>query len=109
MSKYTLFFIFALVLLLSACSGNETSTQPQEPLDDTGDASVGSSPSVPATATVNQTILTGDGETMACNVVSLLPPLDPTQQALFPEVSDQDWIEGFDGAQVTIVEYSDFQ
>jgi len=75
--KYILFFIVALALLLSACSGNET--------------------------------LTPTGETMDCNVVSLLPPLDPTQQAIFPAVSDQDWIEGPDGAQVTIVEYSDFQ
>jgi hypothetical protein len=109
MSKYILFFIFALALLLSACSGNETSTQPQEPPNDTVGEVVGSSPVAPPTATANQTVITGDGEPMACNVVSLLPPLDPTQQAIFPAVSDQDWIEGPDGAQVTIVEYSDFQ
>jgi len=46
---------------------------------------------------------------MECNVVGLLPPLDPTQEALFPPVSDEEWAKGADNPTLTIVEYSDFQ
>jgi len=61
------------------------------------------------TTTPTKTQFTGDGSLMDCNVVSLLPPINPTQAAAFPKVSEDEWTKGADNARVTIVEYSDFQ
>ena len=44
-----------------------------------------------------------------CTVVSPRPTAGPTQQSLFPPVSADDWVKGPDSAQVTFIEYSDFQ
>lgn len=44
-----------------------------------------------------------------CTVVSLLPTPGPTEQSLFPDVSENDWSRGPLTASVTIIEYSDFQ
>jgi len=45
----------------------------------------------------------------ACTVISPQPTAGPTEQSLFPPVSDADWVRGPDSAAVTITEYSDFQ
>ena len=44
-----------------------------------------------------------------CTVVSPRPTAGPTQQSLFPPVGVDDWAKGPDTAQVTFIEYSDFQ
>ena len=44
-----------------------------------------------------------------CTVVSRQPTPGPTEQSLVPLVGDQDWTQGPDDAQVTFIEYGDFQ
>lgn len=113
MKKSFLIVIFSLALLLTACSGADSSTPTQAPqtdaVDQTADTSQPDDANPPPTPTDLQEVSLGSGEAMTCNVVGLLPPPDPTQQALFPLASDEDWIKGADSAQVTVVEYSDFQ
>jgi len=45
----------------------------------------------------------------SCTVKSPKPTPGPTEESLLPPPSDQDWVKGSDDAQVTIIEYSDFQ
>jgi len=113
MKKLVLILIFTLALLLAACSGGDSSTPTQAPQSDAADPAVDTSQpddtSPTASPTEVQEVGSGSGDALACSVVGLLPPLDPAQQSLFPAPSDEEWIKGVDGAQVTIVEYSDFQ
>jgi hypothetical protein len=44
-----------------------------------------------------------------CTVVSRQPTPGPTEQSLVPLVSDTDWTHGPEDAEVTIIEYGDFQ
>ena len=105
MTKKILFIFFILALTLVACTANDT-TPAQEATVVVADTP---SPIPQPTATATKVQLSGDGSLMACNVVSLLPPIDPTQAAVFPPVSDEDRTQGVEDARVTIVEYSDFQ
>lgn len=45
----------------------------------------------------------------SCTVVTQKPTPGPTAESIFPPVSDTDWVKGPASAQVTIIEYSDFQ
>lgn len=45
----------------------------------------------------------------ACRVVNLLPTPGPSEIALYPPPTESDWKLGPDTAQVTFMEYSDFQ
>jgi hypothetical protein len=44
-----------------------------------------------------------------CTVVIRQFSPEPTQQSLFPAVSDADWVIGSQAASLTLVEYADFQ
>jgi len=44
-----------------------------------------------------------------CTVVSGQPTPGPTQQSLFPPVDEGDWVKGPESADITLIEYSDFQ
>lgn len=44
-----------------------------------------------------------------CSVVSGNPTPGPTQESIFAPVSEVDWVLGSDTADITIIEYSDFQ
>jgi len=75
-----------------------------------GNASVTSqvSPPVPTSPAPSPTAgITGDQP--GCTVVSRQPTPDPTEQALIPPVGEGDWIKGSENAQITLLEYSDFQ
>jgi hypothetical protein len=48
-------------------------------------------------------------EPATCTVSSYKPTQGPTEESLFPGVSQADWRLGPDGARVVIIEYSDFQ
>jgi hypothetical protein len=44
-----------------------------------------------------------------CTVESIRPTPGPTQQSIFPPVTNEDWVTGPQDAYITILEYGDFQ
>lgn len=58
---------------------------------------------------VAATTLPPTNGSLNCAPFSMLPTADPSQASLFPEVSEEDWVEGPEDAVVTLVVYSDFQ
>jgi hypothetical protein len=97
-----------LALLLTACQGGATSA----PVPTAGDIPTDTLPA-PTTALQTgapQATATGEAASgAACTVISPQPTPGPTEQSLFPPVSDADWAVGADTAAVTFIEYSDFQ
>ena len=95
-----------LVLALSACQGRSTSDTQAVP-----------SPSlagIPSAATSNASEPdTGQPQVVeappGCTVVSPPATPGPTEQSLFPPVSEADWSFGPKDAAITLLEYSDFQ
>ena len=55
------------------------------------------------------TIQPSAGGSLNCAPFSMLPTADPSETSLFPEVGEEDWVEGPEDAVVTLVVYSDFQ
>lgn len=99
-----LIFLILLGLLIAACGGTSTPSSDVEP-------TVQVNPEVPPTQTAVPTVLTPDDLqlTTNCTVVSLRPTPGPTEESLFPPVGEDDWVKGAEDAQVTFIEYSDFQ
>jgi hypothetical protein len=106
-----LLLIFVLVLALSACQGRAQTTE--APPGETAEAS----PVPAASVTAEEVVPASTAEEPAgaasgpasCTVVSVRPTPGPTEESLFPPVTDQDWTIGPADAAVTIIEYSDFQ
>lgn len=103
--KLRVSIIFILLsILITACGGASTpQSDAATPTEVSRDA--------PPTQAPTPTLLTpGDLQlTTNCTVVSRRPTPGPTEQSLFPPVGEEDWIKGAKDAQVTIIEYSDFQ
>ena len=105
--------------LLTACSPGEKSpalTLQPEPTETfslklpTHTALPTPTSEVTATAAATEEPLPISDEAMAgCTAKSLFPTPNPTMEALFPAVSDEDWVRGPETASVTLIEYSDFQ
>lgn len=83
---------FFLVLLLSACAGAVSTSQPVTP-------------------TIRLATNTRPAPTRepGCTVVTRRPTPDPTRTAQAPAPSAKDWSRGATDAAVTIIDYSDFQ
>jgi len=68
---------------------------------------------LPITATPSSTAVipmeTSAVAVPGCTVVSAEPTAGPTEQSLFPAVTDKDWVRGSEVAKITILEYADFQ
>lgn len=128
MSKFTPIIILLLALALVACASNDTTATTEEfesesveievvekevveseEAETALEASSTTLPTDTAEPEEKSQPVALEGDQMACNVVGLLPPLDPTQAALFPGVTENEWSIGPQDAGVTIVEYSDFQ
>ncbi len=108
--KKTSLTLLILIVTLSACSSGTTAaieptaaptaTNPPIPTD----TKVAVSPTTTSEALISQ------GEpNSGCTVESPFPTPGPTQQSVFPAVSDEDWVYGPSDAYVTILEYGDFQ
>ena len=99
MRKLILLLLLALMLVTSACGGAATQAPTSQPTERPAPTTVLSVPTQGALA----------GPESGCTVVSRRPTPGPTQQSIFPPVGENDWVKGPTDAQVTIIEYSDFQ
>lgn len=61
------------------------------------------------TSIPNEEDALSDSPPPGCTVISARPTPGPTEQSLYPPVSEEDWVSGPDDASITIIEYSDFQ
>lgn len=101
--RVSILFIL-LSVLIAACGGASTpKSSAATPTEVSRDA--------PPTLVSTPTLLSpADLQlTTNCTVVSRRPTPGPTEQSLFPPVDEDDWVKGEEDAQVTIIEYSDFQ
>ena len=107
MPKRTLFLLIVIAMALAACQGqNQTSptmTAPTVFIQPTGTQMV-ETPRV--TDAVQQAVA---GAPPGCTVISPPATPGPTEQSIFPPVSEKDWSTGPKDAAITLIEYSDFQ
>ena len=105
MQSKTLIVILLAVMLLGACQPAQTA-QVGEPTSGTQVKA----PEATAEPTEANQPTVASGEPMAgCRVTGSKLKPDPTMEALFPAVSEKDWVTGPRDATVTVIEYSDFQ
>ena len=106
---------FGLALVLAACQSANQPVQTTAPVavaqETATQAEEVPASAVPAMTTVepSQPVATQKASPPGCTVVSPQPTAGPTEQSLFPAVSDSDWVQGPATAYVTIIEYGDFQ
>ena len=114
MRKFILIPFILLVILLAACqsttptigmapTASEAPAQKQDTAVPTKPATLAITPATedaPASGVVTRA---------KCTVESLDPTPGPTEASLFAPVTETDWVIGSETAQVTIIEYSDFQ
>lgn len=116
MFKRIWLYILVVAVLLSACKGanQPTTVAPATSEKPTAATSVPtriavSLPTAADTATVEPTVAStmeidpGPG----CTLISYLP--DDPSGSLYPPVTAKDWVQGPATAQVTVIEYGDFQ
>lgn len=118
MLKRVLILLLAGSWLLAACRGAATPEAPAgtpagqlEPFA-TSESASSQSPtqtSAPESATGSSATAASPTTPADCTVVSRQPTPGPTQESLFPSVSEDDWVKGPESAAVTLIEYSDFQ
>jgi protein-disulfide isomerase len=120
MRKATLISFVITALVLAGCIPELTSTPTLTPVTQ---ATAMLTPVTQATATLTQTTQVNPAPTAAlslpaevalapsqgCTVITQKPTPGPTAESVFPPVSDTDWVKGPASAQVTILEYSDYQ
>ena len=112
-----LVMVLLVVLLLAACSGQAVTTStplagatqaeqlPTATLSQPAQQAVELPPTPAASEATEQLPPVPSG----CTVVTRQFSSEPTQQSLFPAVTDADWVIGEDTAAMTLVEYADFQ
>ena len=108
MKSKILILVVLAALLLSACQPAQTST----PSEATEAASAEAPQAADVTAEPPKATLplAASGEPMnGCRVTGSQLQPNPTLEALFPAVSEEDWVIGPSDARVTILEFSDFQ
>jgi hypothetical protein len=107
MFKQITFIFLLLTLVLAACQSAGTTTATGEAF---GTTPVPTEEVAPTAITPQASEATadssGEASTAQCTVVS---SLTGSEESPYPPVSDEDWITGSATAEVTIIEYSDFQ
>jgi hypothetical protein len=105
--------VLLLVLALVGCGGAapvetaQVSSEPYASATGTSQPATAAPVATQTQATASQA--TGSQALAGCTVVSPQPTPGPTEESIFPSVSDQDWTQGPDSATVTLLEYGDFQ
>jgi hypothetical protein len=94
-------------LALAACQGqNQASPTLTTPTVVIQPAATLTEDTPAVTDTVQQAVA---GAPPGCTVISPQKTPGPTEQSVFPPVTDKDWSTGPKGAAITLIEYSDFQ
>jgi hypothetical protein len=114
-----IYFVLLLALLLTACAAKENApSMTLQPVPTETFSLKLPTKTAPATQALEPTSMmaatqaplpVSGGEMAGCTAKSLFPTPNPTLEALFPAVSDEDWVRGPETASVTLIEYSDFQ
>jgi hypothetical protein len=104
MKKSILLFLMLLAVGLAGClpqvQATPTSTSTSIATTETKPA-----PTVVLTVPTQSAFLPDPG----CTVITRQPTPGPTEESIYPPVSESDHVKGPDNAKVTIIEYSDFQ
>jgi hypothetical protein len=106
-----------VALTLAACGGQaQTPAAPQADATQAAQAPTATlaQPALQAIELATPAATSADSEQLppvpsGCTVVTRQFSAEPTQQSLFPAVTDADWVIGEDTAAMTLVEYADFQ
>ncbi len=107
MPKYTLILLIVIALGLTACQGqSQTSPTAVSPTVAIPPTATQAADAPTSTETVDQSVV---GAPPGCTVISPPPTPGPTEQSAFPPVSEKDWMIGPEDAEITLIEYSDFQ
>ena len=107
MQKRIYIILILLALTITACQGSVGGEAATQPVQATSEPTSAAEPT--ATGVAEDTQAEISARPMKCTVESRSPTPGPTEQSVFPPVTDSDWVRGSDSAKVTIVEYSDFQ
>ena len=98
MCKHTYLFFVAITLIIASCQspqGNKTELVPTDTLS--------------PTLSVPETQIPETPPLSRCTVISSEPNAIPGDDSPFLAVGETDWVKGNDSAQMTIIEYCDFQ
>lgn len=107
MTKHILVLLLVFTLFLAACSGgSQASPTIAAP---TASQPATAAPKSEATATTAGGAAAIADVAAGCTVISPKNTPGPTEQSLFPPVTDKDWSTGPKDARITLIEYSDFQ
>jgi len=107
MQKFSLILLIVIALGLTACQG-QRQTSPTAVLSTSTmqPTATQAAEALTSTETVDQSLA---GAPPGCTVISPPSTPSPTEQSVFPPVSEKDWSFGPDDAEITLIEYSDFQ
>lgn len=115
MKKLLLIAFIFMAVVLAACQSSTPSeiAAVTEKAVTTQPPTAASDPTQPAepvpTQASEDTAAKDSSVRMKCTVESFDPTPGPTEESIIPPVSESDWVHGPDTAEVTIIEYSDFQ
>ncbi len=109
MMKKIVTLLLILVVFLVACQSAPASPTEAEPAQIGENAPSTELPPLPEVSPTPATEQTGNPGGANCTVVSSQPEPGPTEQSIVSAVSEADWVHGPEDAEITIIEYGDFQ
>lgn len=109
MMKKIVTLLLMLVVFLVACQSAPASPTEAEPAQIGENAPSTELPPLPEVSPTPATEQTGNPGGANCTVVSSQPEPGPTEQSIVSAVSEADWVHGPEDAEITIIEYGDFQ
>jgi protein-disulfide isomerase len=108
MKSKILIVVVLAALLLSACLPAQTSTSNESAQSAAASEPAGAEAPQTAGETAEPPVVIGE-PMPGCRVTGSQLEPNPTLVALFPAVTENDWVIGPSDARVTILEFSDFQ
>lgn len=107
MPKYTLILLVLTALLLAGCQAqNQAAPTAVSPTGVSLPTATPAGNAATATEAVEQALAEAPP---GCTVISPQDATSPTQESVFPPVTEKDWVTGPEDAAITLIEYSDFQ